>query len=147
VSHHATRYFPNRICCQALQHIECAILWNRCPSSSSYHPNTTNEKHDTTHCMPPDKKSTRTKGRSESESRYVQAWATIKLTNRTAQARLCTIHVMQRYSNSVQYMSCNGTVPVYSTCHATVQRKWAVHVMQRYSASVQYMSCNGTAPV
>ena len=30
-------------------------------------------------------------------------------------------------------MPCNGTVPVYSTCHATVQRRCTVHVMQRCS--------------
>ena len=34
---YATRYFPNFTCCQALQHIECFILWQRSPSS--YHSN------------------------------------------------------------------------------------------------------------
>jgi hypothetical protein len=37
---YANRYFPNSTCCQALQHIECFILWQCRPSSSSsYHSN------------------------------------------------------------------------------------------------------------
>ena len=71
-------------------------------SNYSLHPNTTNEKHNSTCCMPTDQKCT-TNGKSESASRYVQAWETIKVKQvktRTAPAP-----------------------PMYSTCHAMVQHK------------------------
>ena len=47
------------------------------------------------------------------------------------------VHAILWYSTSVQHMSCNGTAPVYSTCHATIQ-----HQCDAASACavVQYLS-------